>query len=73
TTNLNLNYGTKIGSKGGFINLSGEFNNREKTNRSQNHNLIIFDQSAQGNFFAYDFADDPEQSRQIDDDLLAQN
>ncbi|CAD0001873.1 TonB-dependent receptor [Flavobacterium chungangense] len=73
TTNLNLNYGTKIGSKGGFINLSGEFNNREKTNRSQNHNLIIFDQSAQGNFFAYDFADDPAQSRQIDDDLLAQN
>ncbi|HEX8018106.1 MAG TPA: TonB-dependent receptor, partial [Flavobacterium sp.] len=73
TTNLNLNYGTKIGSKGGFINLSGEFNNREKTNRSQNHNLIIFDQSAQGNFFTYDFADDPAQSRQIDDDLLAQN
>lgn len=73
TTNLNLNYGTKIGSKGGFINLSAEFNDRQKTNRSQNHNLIIFDQSAEGNFFAYDFADDPAQSRQIDDNLLAQN
>ncbi|WP_343696053.1 TonB-dependent receptor [Flavobacterium sp.] len=73
TTNLNLNYGTKIGNKGGFINLSAEFNDRQKTNRSQNHNLIIFDQSAEGNFFAYDFADDPAQSRQIDDNLLAQN
>ncbi|QSW91441.1 TonB-dependent receptor [Flavobacterium endoglycinae] len=73
TTNLNLNYGSKIGNKGGFINLSAEFNDRQKTNRSQNHNLIIFDQSAQGNFFAYDFADDPAQSRQIDDNLLSQN
>lgn len=73
TTNLNLNYGSKIGNKGGFINLSAEFNDRQKTNRSQNHNLIIFDQSAQGNFFAYDFADDPAQSRQIDENLLAQN
>ncbi|KUJ61135.1 ferric enterobactin receptor [Flavobacteriaceae bacterium CRH] len=73
TTNLNLNYGSKIGNKGGFINLTAEFNDRQKTNRSQNNNLIIFDQSAQGNFFAYDFADDPAQSRQIDDNLLAQN
>ncbi|SEP28915.1 iron complex outermembrane recepter protein [Flavobacterium sp. CF108] len=73
TTNLNLNYGTKIGNKGGFINFTGEFNDRQKTNRSQNHNLIIFDQSAQGNFFAYEYADDPAQSRQIDDNLLAQN
>lgn len=73
TTNVNLNYGAKIGNKGGFINLTAEFNNREKTNRSQNNNLIIFDQSAQGNFFSYDYADDPAQSRQIDDNLLVQN
>ncbi|PWB28482.1 ferric enterobactin receptor [Flavobacterium sp. HTF] len=73
TTNINLNYGTKIGNKGGFINLTAEFNNRQKTNRSQNHNLIIFDQSAYNNYFAYDFADDPAQSRQIDDNLLTQN
>jgi iron complex outermembrane receptor protein len=73
TTNLILNYGTKIGNKCGFINFTGEFNDRQKTNRSQNHNLIIFDQSAQGNFFAYEYADDPAQSRQIDDNLLAQN
>ncbi|MCC9070312.1 TonB-dependent receptor [Flavobacterium sp. F-65] len=73
TTNLNLNYGAKIGNKGGFINLTAEFNNRQKTNRSQNNNLIIFDQSAYDNNFAYDFAADPAQARQIDDNLLAQN
>ncbi|MDN3673223.1 TonB-dependent receptor [Flavobacterium branchiarum] len=73
TTNLNLNYGAKIGNKGGFINLTAEFNNRQKTNRSQNNNLIIFDQSAYDNYFAYDFAADPAQARQIDDNLLAQN
>jgi iron complex outermembrane receptor protein len=71
TSNLNINYGHKLGDKGGFINLTAEFNNREKTNRSQNHNLIIFDQSAYNNYFAYDFTDDPAASRKIDDDLLA--
>jgi len=72
TTNLNLNYGHKLGDKGGFINMTAEFNNRDKTNRSQNHNLIIFDQSAYDNYFAYDFAADPAASRKIDDDLLAE-
>lgn len=71
TTNLNLNYGHKLGNKGGFINLTAEFNNRENTNRSQNHNLIIFDQSAYDNYFSYDFAADPAASRQLDDDMLA--
>ncbi|MDD5149406.1 MAG: TonB-dependent receptor [Flavobacterium sp.] len=69
TSNLNINYGHKLGDKGGFINLTAEFSNREKTNRSQNHNLIIFDQSAYNNYFAYDFSD--PNARQIDDDLLA--
>jgi len=73
TTNINLNYGSKIGNNGGFINVTAEFNDRQKTNRSKNHNLIIFDQSANNNYFAYDFADDPAQSRQFDDNLLAQN
>ena len=71
TTNLNINYGHKLGDKGGFINLTAEFNNREKTNRSQNHNLIIFDQSAYNNYFAYDFTDDPAAARKTDDDFLA--
>ena len=45
TVNVDLNYGTKLGTDG-FLNVTGLFNNREKTNRSQNHNLIIFDQSS---------------------------
>ncbi|MGL2993544.1 TonB-dependent receptor [Flavobacterium sp. TSSA_36] len=69
TTNINANYGAKIGKEGGFINVTAEFNNREKTNRSQNHNLIIFDQSAYDNYFAYDFSND--NARQLDDDALA--
>ncbi len=76
TTNLNLNYGAKIGNKGGFINLTAEFNNRQKTNRSQNNNLIIFDQTSIGNdnqTLSYDFANDAAESRQFDDNLLAQN
>lgn len=76
TTNLNLNYGTKICNKGGFINFTGEFNDRQKTNRSQNNTLIIFDQTSIGNdpgTTSYDFANDPAASRQFDDNLLAQN
>lgn len=76
TTNINLNYGTKIGNKGGFLNLSAEFNDRQKTNRSQNNTLIIFDQTSIGNgpgTTSYDFANDAAQSRQFDDNLLAQN
>ncbi len=71
TTDLNLNYGAKLGGKGGFINLTAEFNNRQKTNRSQNNNLIIFDQSAYNNYFSYDFCDDPAAARKIDDDAIA--
>ncbi|TRX35238.1 TonB-dependent receptor [Flavobacterium restrictum] len=70
TTNLNLNYGAKIGKNGGFVNVTAEFNNREKTNRSQNNNLIIFDQSAYDNYFAYDFSND--NARGLDDAALAQ-
>jgi len=71
TADFNLNYGAKLGKKGGFINLTAEFNNRQKTNRAQNHDLIIFDQSEYNNYFAYDFCEDPAAARQIDDDLLA--
>lgn len=71
TTNVNLNYGAKVGKQGGFVNATLEFNNRDKTNRSQNHNLIIFDQSANNNYFAYDFCDNPADARKLDDDMLA--
>ncbi|AUC23319.1 ferric enterobactin receptor [Polaribacter sejongensis] len=68
TFNLNVNYGTEIGNKGGFINLTAEFNDRGKTSRSQNHNLVIYDQSDLGNFFAYDFSNDG--ARERDDELI---
>lgn len=68
TFNVNLNYGTKLGDKGGFINLTAEFNDRKKTSRSQNHNLVIYDQSDLGNFFAYDFSNDG--ARERDDELI---
>lgn len=69
TFNLNVNYGAKIGDKGGFINVTAEFNDREKTTRTQNHNLVIYDQSDLGNFFAYDFSNDG--ARERDDELIA--
>jgi iron complex outermembrane receptor protein len=68
TTDLNLNYGHKLGNNGGFINLTATFNNREKTNRSQNNNLVIFDQSAYDNYFAYDFSN--PNARQVDDNTI---
>jgi iron complex outermembrane receptor protein len=69
---LNLNYGTGLGKQGGYINITGEAYQRGKTTRAQNNNLIIFDQSALNNFFAYDFTDDPAASRKYDDDMLKQ-
>lgn len=69
TFNLNVNYGTEIGNKGGFINLTAEFNDRGKTTRTQNHGLVIYDQSDLGNFFAYDFSNDG--ARERDDELIA--
>lgn len=70
TFNLNLNYGTEVGN-GGFLNLTAEFNDRQSTDRSTNHDLIIYDQSDLGNYFAYPFTDDPEASRARDDELIA--
>jgi iron complex outermembrane receptor protein len=67
---VNANYGLPIGSKGGFLNLTGELYVRQKTNRTNHHNLIIFDQSSKGNYFAYAFANDSAQSRAYDDSVL---
>lgn len=68
--NLNANYGIGLGKGKGFLNLTFEGNSRGATNRTQNHDLIIFDQSANGNFFAYPFTDNPAASRAYDDALL---
>ena len=64
--NLNVNYGTGFNKDKGFINLTFEANRRNATNRSQNHNLSIFDNS-----FAYDFSNNSDSSRQVDDAIIA--
>lgn len=40
--NLGMNYGLPIGDKGGFINMTGEFNYRGRTNRMQEFQGGIF-------------------------------
>jgi len=69
--NFSANYGMGLGKDKGFINFTFESNNRGKTTRTQNHDLIIFDQSEMGNFFAYDFTEDPAASRAYDDAQFA--
>lgn len=64
-------YGLDLGKQGGSLNLAGEAYFRGSTNRTQNHDLIIFDQSALGNFFAYAFTDDEAASRAFDDSVLS--
>lgn len=68
TVQYNANYGFRIG-KSGFFNITGEYLQRQQTNRTQNHDLVIFDQSEFGNFFAYAFSND--NARAIDDQILA--
>ena len=68
---MNANYGLSLNKDKGFINFTFESNSRAKTSRTQNHDLIIFDQSSLGNFFAYDFNNNPAASRAYDDAQLA--
>ncbi len=69
-TRLSANYGIGLGKNGGTLNLSGDAYLRGKTSRTQHHDLIIFDQSAKNNYFAYPFTDNPEASRAYDDSVL---
>lgn len=62
TYQAGANYGTSLGKKDGYINLSLQLSHRGKTTRTQNHDLDIF-----GNNFAYAFADDPDAARGADD------
>jgi iron complex outermembrane receptor protein len=71
TAQLNLNKGFSLGKNGGYLNLTGDLLYRDRTNRTQNHDLIIYDQSALGNYFAYDFTENPAASRAYDDSVLA--
>ncbi|MBZ5857962.1 TonB-dependent receptor [Flavihumibacter profundi] len=71
TAQLNLNKGWSLGKNGGYLNLTGDMLYRDRTNRTQHHDLIIYDQSALGNFFAYDFTENPAASRAYDDSVLS--
>lgn len=72
TAQVNLNKGWDIGKNGGYINLTGDFQYRDFTNRSQHHDLIIYDQSSLDNYFAYPFAStSPEISRAYDDSVIS--
>ncbi|PWN58808.1 TonB-dependent receptor plug domain-containing protein [Chryseobacterium viscerum] len=62
TYQAGANYGTSLGKKDGYINLSLQLSHRGKTTRTQNHDLDIF-----GDNFAYAFANDPEAARAADD------
>ncbi|MFB6247220.1 MAG: TonB-dependent receptor domain-containing protein [Salinibacter sp.] len=66
---VEANYGFGVGDDG-FVNVTGMFRDRARTNRADGNQLIIFDQSEQGNFFAYPLTDDPQQARQIDNQIL---
>ncbi|MFQ5651766.1 MAG: TonB-dependent receptor domain-containing protein [bacterium] len=68
TIQYNANYGFRMGQNG-FFNLTGEYLKRQRTNRTQNHELVIFDQSQFGNFFAYAFSN--PNARAIDDSIMA--
>lgn len=67
TYQAGANYGTSLGKKDGYINLSLQLSHKGKTTRTQNHNLDIF-----GDNFAYDFADDPDAARAADDEIIRQ-
>ncbi|WP_288375814.1 TonB-dependent receptor [Chryseobacterium culicis] len=65
TYQAGANYGTSLGKKDSYINLSLQLSHRGKTTRTQNHDLDIF-----GNNFAYAFADDPAAARAADDEKI---
>ena len=64
--NLNVNYGVGLNKDKGFLNFTFENNRRGTTNRTQNHDLSIFDNS-----FAYAFSNNPDSSRAVDNAELA--
>lgn len=70
TGRVSANYGLDIGKNGGTLNMSLDAYLRDRTNRTQHHDLILFDQSALGNFFAYPFTDNPDVARAYDDSVL---
>lgn len=65
TYQAGINYGSSLGKKDSYVNLSLQLSHRGKTTRTQNHKLDIF-----GSNFAYEFADDPEGAEIADNNIL---
>ncbi|MET3037902.1 TonB-dependent receptor [Chryseobacterium sp. NRRL B-14859] len=66
TYQAGVNYGTSLGKKESYINLTLQLSHRGKTTRTQNHDLDIF-----GDNFAYPFASDPDAARAADDEEIS--
>ncbi|MDP9958965.1 TonB-dependent receptor plug domain-containing protein [Chryseobacterium lathyri] len=65
TYQAGINYGSSLGKKDSYVNLSLQLSHRGKTTRTQNHDLDIF-----GDNFAYEFANDPIAARALDDQII---
>ena len=74
---VDANYGFGLGDDG-FVNVTGTYRNRGRTNRADGHELVLFDQSRYGftdteaGAFAYPLTGNPEQARQNDQAILDQ-
>lgn len=74
---VDANYGFGLGEDG-FVNVTGTYRNRARTNRADGHELVLFDQSRYGftdteaGAFAYPLTGNPEQARQNDQAILEQ-
>ncbi|MFP4228376.1 MAG: TonB-dependent receptor [Salinivenus sp.] len=69
------NYGFGLGEDG-FVNVTGTYRNRGRTNRADGHDLVLFDQSRynvpnpEADAFAYPLTSNPEEARQNDQAIL---
>ncbi len=74
---VEANYGFGLGEDG-FVNVTGTYRNRARTNRADGHELVLFDQSRyldggyEAGVFAYPLTGNPEQARQNDQAILDQ-
>ncbi|WP_263785880.1 TonB-dependent receptor [Salinibacter grassmerensis] len=74
---VEANYGFGLGEDG-FVNVTGTYRNRARTNRSDGNQLVLFDQSRylsggyEAGVFAYPLTGNPEQARQNDQAILDQ-
>jgi iron complex outermembrane receptor protein len=69
---LSANYGFELGEDG-FVNVTGMFRDRGRTNRADGNQLILFDQDPVPPFaFSYPLADNADQLRRFDQQQLSQ-